>query len=82
MVTEVGMSPPPQYAWNSSLNRTTALAMGDTADGPSGQIVVCFGGQAIAGLIIGYVTIALGLIMAIVMIGILGIGFLGMMSSY
>lgn len=39
-------------------------------------------GQAIAGLIIGYVTIALGLIMAIVMIGILGIGFLGMMSSY
>ena len=39
-------------------------------------------GQAIAGLIIGYVSIALGLIMAIVMIGILGIGFLGMMSSY
>ena len=39
-------------------------------------------GQAIAGLIIGYVTVALGLIMAIVMIGILGIGFLGMMSSY
>lgn len=39
-------------------------------------------GQAIAGLIIGYVTIALGLIMAIVMIGILGIGFLGMMSGY
>lgn len=39
-------------------------------------------GQAIAGLIIGYVTIALGLIMAIVVIGILGIGFLGMMSSY
>ncbi|TNM55378.1 DUF4190 domain-containing protein [Brevibacterium sediminis] len=39
-------------------------------------------GQAIAGLIIGYVTIALGLIMAVVMIGILGIGFLGMMSSY
>ncbi len=39
-------------------------------------------GQAIAGLIIGYVTIALGLIMAIIMIGILGIGFLGMMSSY
>ncbi|UZD61544.1 DUF4190 domain-containing protein [Brevibacterium sp. JSBI002] len=39
-------------------------------------------GPAIAGLIIGYVTIALGLIMAIVMIGILGIGFLGMMSSY
>ena len=39
-------------------------------------------GQAIAGLIIGYGTIALGLIMAIVMIGILGIGFLGMMSSY
>lgn len=39
-------------------------------------------GQAIAGLIIGYVSIALGLIMAIVMIGILGIGFLGMMSGY
>ncbi|WP_231939652.1 DUF4190 domain-containing protein [Brevibacterium siliguriense] len=39
-------------------------------------------GQAIAGLIIGYVTIALGLIMAIVVIGFLGIGFLGMMSSY
>ena len=39
-------------------------------------------GQAIAGLIIGYVSIALGLIMAIVMIGILGIGCLGMMSSY
>ena len=38
-------------------------------------------GQAIAGLIIGYVTIALGLIMAIVMIGILGIGFLGMMAA-
>ena len=39
-------------------------------------------GQAIAGLIIGYVTIALGLLMAIIMIGIMGIGFLGMMSSY
>ena len=25
MVTEVGTSPPPQYAWNSDLNRMIAL---------------------------------------------------------
>src|SRR4029450_1208007 len=30
----------------------TADAMGDTADGPSGQIVVCLGGQVMDGLML------------------------------
>ncbi len=39
-------------------------------------------GQAIAGLIIGYVSIALGLIVAVIVVGVFGLGFLSMMGSY
>ena len=33
--------------------------MGDTADGPSGQIVVCLGGQVIAGLMLSQMSSSL-----------------------
>ena len=33
-----------------------ADAIGDTADGPSGQIVVCLGGQVIPGLILSHTS--------------------------
>ncbi len=34
----------------------TAEAMGDTADGPSGQMVVCFGGQVMVGLMLSHTS--------------------------
>ncbi len=39
-------------------------------------------GQGIAGLIMGYVSIALGLLGLIIMIGVFGLGFMAMMSGY
>ncbi|WP_228282357.1 DUF4190 domain-containing protein [Brevibacterium atlanticum] len=39
-------------------------------------------GQAIAGLIIGYVSIGLGLLSILIVIGIFGIGFLAMMGGH
>src|SRR4029453_7566120 len=36
-----------------------AEAIGDTADGPSGQIVVCLGGQVMAGLMLSQMSSSL-----------------------
>ena len=35
-----------------------AEAIGETADGPSGQIVVCFGGHAMPGLMLSHTSIS------------------------
>lgn len=39
-------------------------------------------GQAVAGLIMGYVSIAIGLVGLILVIGLFGVGFLAMIGSY
>src|SRR5699024_3937264 len=39
-------------------------------------------GQAVAGLIMGYVSIAIGLVRLILVIGLFGVGFLAMIGSY
>ena len=46
------------WASNSGRKRSMADAMGDTADGPSGQMVVCFGGQAMPGLMLSLTSIS------------------------
>ena len=45
-----------RYFSNSSLNLSIAEDMGETAEGPSGHIVVCLGGQLIPGLILSQIS--------------------------
>src|SRR5262249_33788136 len=52
----VNSTGPPTYASNSERKRPTPDAIGETAEGPSGQLVVCRGGHATPGLMLSHTS--------------------------